>query len=365
MRVSRGAAAANAAACAADVVASPRRIRPGVALVAAALVLTMSACGTPRAGAAATVGDHRITTTDLNEVVERGLADPSASQTVGADRPAFERSVLSRLIQHLVLVTAANNEGVTVDGATVDAAFDRFAAQLGGEAALRAEALKAGIAGEDLRSAISDAALRDALADKLTAGIDVPPAVLAQQYQADVAQYDRVHSAHILVSTLKQAQQILAEVKKDPARFPALAAQFSLDTSNKDKGGDLGFQGRGALEKPFENAIFTAAPDSFVLAKTSFGYHVIHVIKRETTTLAEATPALRRTLLADQRSQLLNTVLTKTAKALDVHVSPRFGTWDITTEQVVATEVCPSTAVTSPSPRADDSAPAPTASPDC
>jgi parvulin-like peptidyl-prolyl isomerase len=336
--------------------------------VAGLLAVALSACGTPRAGAAATVGDDRITTSDLNSLVERGLADPSAQQTVGADRPAFERSVLSRLIQHLVLAKAAKDNGVSVDGATVDAAFDSFAAQLGGEAGLRSEALKAGIATQDLRGVISDAALRDAVADKLTASIAIPTSVLQQAYQSDIAQYDRVHSAHILVATLAQAQQILAEAKKDPASFAALAARYSQDTSNKATGGDLGFQGRGALEKPFEDAIFAARPGTFVLAHTSFGYHVIHVIERKTVTLAQATTQLRRTLLSTQRSEVLATLLDKTAKELNVHVSPRFGTWDASNETVVETPVCPSSAVSSPSPRPDangGAAPTATASPAC
>jgi parvulin-like peptidyl-prolyl isomerase len=336
-------------------------------LVAGLLAVSVSACGTPRAGAAATVGDERITTSELNAVVERGLAEPAAQQTVGADRPGFERSVLGRLLQHLILVEAAKDTGVTIDGATVDAAFATFAAQLGGEAALRSEATKAGIAAQDLRGAISDAALREAIADKLTESIVVPPAVLRQQYQSDIAKYDRVHSAHILVSTLAQARRVLTQVRRDPDAFPALAAQLSLDGSNKAQGGDLGFQGRGALEKPFEDAIFAAKPGSFVLAKTSFGFHVIHVIERKTVTLAQATTELRRTLLGQPRADALTELLTKTAKELNVHVNPRFGTWDPSTEGVIESVVCPGTAVSSPSPRPDDSggAPAPTATPAC
>ena len=335
--------------------------------VAGLLAVVLSACGTPRAGAAATVGNDRITTSELNAVVERGLADPSAQQTVGADRPAFERSVLERLIQHLILVTAAEDSGVTIDGATVDAAFDTFAAQLGGEETLRADALKAGIAKEDLRGAISDFALREAIADKLTASIAIPSSVLAQAYQADIGKYDLVHSAHILVFTLAKAQQILARVKKDPLAFPALAAQFSQDPSNKANGGDLDFQGRGKLEKPFEDAIFSATPGSFVIAKTSFGFHVIHVIERRTVTLQQATTEIRRGLLQTQRADALATLLTKTAKALHVHVNPRFGTWDLETEGVLATPLCPDTAISSPSVRPDDSgaAPAPAETPAC
>lgn len=334
--------------------------------LAGVLAVSLSACGTVRAGAAATVGDHRITTSELAAVVDRGLADPSARQTVGADRPAYERTVLSRLIQHLVLAKAAEDNGVNVDGATVDKAFDSFAQQLGGEAGLRSEALKAGISPQDLRGVIADAALRDAIADKLTASVEIPAATLAQAYQANIAQYDKVRSAHILVPTDAQAKQLLAQVKKDPSSFPALAARFSQDASNKATGGDLGFQGRGALEKPFETAIFAAAPGSFVLARTTFGFHVIHVIARNTVSLADATLSLRRSLLGEQRAQAMAALLAKTAKALEVKVSPRYGTWKPSTEEVVATEVCPGKAVSSPSPRPDDAgAPTPGATPAC
>jgi foldase protein PrsA len=341
---------------------------PRLLAAAGLVVMLVSGCGdgTVRAGAAATVGDERITTSELNAVVERGLSDPSARQTVGTDRPAFERSVLGRMIQHIVLEIAARKNHVSVDGATVDAAFETFAAQLGGEGNLRSEALKAGIAPADLRDAIRDAALRDALGDTLTASIPVPRAELVKAYQANIAQYDRVHSAHILVRTEAEAQSLLAQVKRNPDSFAALAKQHSLDTSNKDQGGDLGFQGRGALEKPFENAIFNAKPGAFVIAHTSFGYHVIHVIARRTVTLEQATTQLRRTLLAEPRSEALTKVLTETADDLGVHVNPRFGSWNASTEEVVETPVCPSS-ISSPSPRADDqaAAPQPTESPRC
>ncbi len=335
--------------------------------VSGLLAVSLSACGTVRAGAAATVGDDRITTSALAAVVDRSLKDPSAQQTVGADRPAFERSVLARLIQHLVLLEAARDAGVTVDGATVDKAFDTFAQQLGGEAALRQEAVKAGIAPQDLRGAIEDAALRDALGDKLTESVPVPPAEIARAYQENIAQFDRVRSAHILVTGQVQAQSLLAQVKRDPSSFAALAAKFSQDTSNKAAGGDLGFQGRGALEKPFEEAIFTAAPGSFVIAKTSFGFHVIHVIARQTVSLEQASTQLRRTLLGDQRSQAIGQALIKTAKELQVRVNPRYGTWEPRSEEIVPTEICPGTAVSSPSPRPDQAggAPTPGATPAC
>jgi len=344
------------------------RVPRTLAVLGLASLLVSGCAGTVRAGAAATVGEVRITTTELHDLVTRGLKDPGAQQTVGADKAGFERSVLSRMIQHEVLVVAASEHDVTIDGATVDAAYDRFAQQLGGETNLLAEAAKAGIAVADLRGVIADAALRDALADKLTADVPVPEDALQQAYQEGIAEFDQVHSAHILVATLKQAQEILAQVRAKPDQFGTLAARFSQDTSNKDKGGDLGFQGRGRLEKGFEDAIFKARPDTFVIAKTSFGYHVIHVLERRTTTYAQARVLLRRTLLGDQRAFTLQTELGETAKDLGVHVNPRFGSWDPSTEDVIASPQCPD-AISSPSPRADEgdggAAPEPEASPDC
>ncbi|MGB8649412.1 MAG: peptidylprolyl isomerase [Mycobacteriales bacterium] len=314
-----------------------------------ALVLT-GCGGTVRAGAAATVGDDRITTSTFQQVVDRGLADPSAQQNAGADKVAYQRNVLGRLINHEVLKAAAAKEHVTVSGGAIDAAHDRIANQLGGDAQLTAEAAKAGIAPKDLRQTIADVALRDALADKLTESIDVPDSVLMQGYQQGIAQYDQVHSAHILVASKALAQQILAKAQANPDQFAALAKQYSQDTSNKDSGGDLGFQGRGALEKPFETAIFTAKPGSFVIAQTRYGYHVIHVIERRTTTFAQAKPDLRRSLLAQQRQAAVNAVLQKTAKELGVHVNPRFGVWDPATLEVTAPKSDPSKDVIAPSP---------------
>ncbi len=336
-------------------------------LVATGLVaLLITGCGTVRSGAAATVGDVRITVTHLQDVVDRGLSDPTAKQNVGNDRAGFERSVLTRMVQHVLLADVAKKYGVSVDGGEVDAAYDSFAAQLGGPEQLKAEATKAGIAPEDLRGVIQDAALRDKLADTLTEDIEVPPAQLQQAYQQGIAQFDQVHSAHILVPTQAQAQQILAQVTKNPAAFAALAKQYSLDTSNKDSGGDLGYQGRGALEKPFENAIFGAKPGSYVLAKTSYGWHVIHVIDRRTTSLQQATTLLRRTLLSDQRQAALAKALGAAAKDEGVHVNPRFGRFDAGTTTVEAIPLCRSSAISSPSPRGDDQQPQqPSPTPSC
>lgn len=340
------------------------------ASVLSALALTGCGDGTVRAGAAATVGDVRITTSALNGYVARGLQDPSAQQKVGSDKAAFERDALSRILQHDIVTAAAKKLGVTVSGADVDSYIsdlDQRIVQSGQGTSLQAAAAAAGIAVPDQRQFFTDLVLKEAIGDKLTESIDVPDRVLQDGYRQNIGSYDQVHSAHILVASKPLAQTILAQVKANPSSFAALAAKYSTDTGSKANGGDLGFQGRGALVKPFENAIFSNKPGSFVLVQTQFGFHVIHVLERKTTTFEQAKRSLRRQLLADQRNKATSAYLAKTAKDLGVHVNPRFGVWDAANQGVVAATDCASTSFVSPSPRPGGAAatPAPTASPSC
>lgn len=74
----------------------------------------------------------------------------------------------------------------------------------------------------------------------------------------------------------KNAEQVLAEVKKNPAKFAELAKKYSQDPGSAEKGGDLGAFGRGAMVKPFEEAAFSMKQgDVSGLVQSDFGYHII------------------------------------------------------------------------------------------
>lgn len=318
-------------------------------------VLLLSGCGSGsvRPGAAALVGDERISVDLLQQVVERGLADPQAQQALGQDRPAFQRQVLSRLVNREVLRAAAEREGVTVDDGDVDAQLEDFAAQAGGEQALEAQAAQNGISPEDLQPFLRDVVLEQALGDALTEDQDVPQEQLAGLYQQNIGQYDRVRSRHVLVADEAQARSILAQVREDPTRFADLAAEFSTDTSNKDRGGDLGLQGRGQFVPEFEALLFSAEPGTYDVVRTQFGWHVVHVQERETTSLAEATPELRRAALQEQRAEATGDLLRDVAGDVGVTVNPRFGRWDAETGSVEAVEDPNGVTTTSPEGGAD------------
>lgn len=311
-----------------------RTSRRLAAVLLSGLLLTACGEGELRPGAAAIVGEDRITTADLQGVVDRGLSDPAAEQQLGQDRAAFQRQALSRLINRIVLEEAAEREGVTVNQGDVDAQLERFVSQAGSREALEQQAAQSGIAPQDLPRFLRDVVLDQALGDALTEDVDVPQEQLQSLYQENIGQYDRVRSRHILVETEAQARSILAQVRADESRFAPLAAQFSTDTSNKDRGGDLGLAGRGQFVPEFEELLFSAEEGTYDVVQTQFGWHVVNVIERETTTLAEATPELRRAALQAERQERTQALLQEVSADLGVKVNPRFGAWDAASGQV-------------------------------
>jgi peptidyl-prolyl cis-trans isomerase D len=101
-------------------------------------------------------------------------------------------------------------------------------------------------------------------------------------------------------AALAKAQEIAARVRKNPKSFTEVAKKESQDPGSAQNGGDLGFFRRGAMVKPFEDAVFAAKKGEIVGPVASdFGYHVIEVTDvkpAKVKSLAEATPEIEAAL---------------------------------------------------------------------
>jgi peptidyl-prolyl cis-trans isomerase D len=77
---------------------------------------------------------------------------------------------------------------------------------------------------------------------------------------------------------LKKAQAVLAAVRKNPDSFAEVAKRESQDPGSASQGGDLGFQPRGTLVKPVEDAIWRLKEKEISgVVESNFGFHVIQV----------------------------------------------------------------------------------------
>jgi peptidyl-prolyl cis-trans isomerase D len=85
-------------------------------------------------------------------------------------------------------------------------------------------------------------------------------------------------SSDVRAAAKKQAEAMLEQVRKSPDQFAALAKQHSQDPGSAAQGGDLGFFGRDAMVKPFENAAYAMKPGEISnVIESDFGYHIIRL----------------------------------------------------------------------------------------
>ncbi len=122
------------------------------------------------------------------------------------------------------------------------------------------------------------------------AQMKVSEAEIKEFYDANSAKFqsdEQRHASHILIAAgatdkektaaKAKAADVLAQLRKTPKAFEALAKKYSQDPSSA-KGGDLGTFGRGAMVKPFDDAVFSMKVGQISdLVESEFGYHIIRL----------------------------------------------------------------------------------------
>ena len=128
--------------------------------------------------------------------------------------------------------------------------------------------------------------------DRVRAAVTVPDAEVEAFYKQNLSQYTtpaQIRASHILFKTdgkdenavRAQAEEVLKKARAG-ADFAELAKQYSEDDSNKDRGGDLDYFGKGRMVPEFEAAAFALKTGEIsALVKTPFGFHIIKVVDNQ------------------------------------------------------------------------------------
>ena len=86
---------------------------------------------------------------------------------------------------------------------------------------------------------------------------------------------NKIKCAHILVKKQSEALAIQEQLKQGE-KFGKLAKELSIDSGSAKRDGSLGYFGRGAMVKPFEEVAFKLQIGEVSdLVKSEFGYHII------------------------------------------------------------------------------------------
>jgi len=131
-----------------------------------------------------------------------------------------------------------------------------------------------GFTQDDYRKTVETLILREKLAD-----------YLAKDATRESTQ---VWARHILVGTVKEADDILARIKAGED-FCDLAAEYSIDTSNKDNCGDLGWFGKNQMVSEFEDAAFALSVGEISEpVTTTYGFHIIQLLGKQTIPMTDS-----------------------------------------------------------------------------
>jgi peptidyl-prolyl cis-trans isomerase D len=129
--------------------------------------------------------------------------------------------------------------------------------------------------------------------DAVAGQVPVTPEEVKQFYEQNPQQYrsaDERQASHILIDVepgatadakkqaRARAEEVLKQARQNPAGFADLARKYSKDTGSSAKGGDLGMVPRGAMVKPFDDALFSMKQGEIAgPVETQYGYHIIRL----------------------------------------------------------------------------------------
>ncbi|MEO8014382.1 MAG: SurA N-terminal domain-containing protein [Polaromonas sp.] len=166
--------------------------------------------------------------------------------------------------------------------------------------------------------------------DTLTKGITVNEADLKTYYEQNAKQLsgtEERRASHILITApvsapaaqreeaKAKAEALLASVRKAPDTFADVARKNSQDPGSAPSGGDLDFFGRGAMVKPFEDAVFSMQKgDISDVVASDFGYHIIKLTDIKVPK-QRSFEEMKPTLEADLKKQQAQKKFSETAEA--------------------------------------------------
>jgi foldase protein PrsA len=269
-----------------------RTLRTAAALGAAALCVSLAACNNG-GGNVAAVNGQAISRAELDRKLESSAAAKQA---------------LTQMVQQTLIDQYARDKKVDVTQAEIDKRLAEIKAKY---PAGQFEQLvkQQGYTQQDVQNIIKGSlVLEKAVAPQVHVG----EADIKAYFDKNHAVFDKpaqLKARHILVADPNTAKVVLAKLKASPtdATWLALAKQYSTDPSSKDKGGDLGYFGRGQMVPQFQDAAFGAKVGQIVgPVKSPFGYHIIQVTDKkppQIATLASTHDQIKQTLTQQQMQQ--------------------------------------------------------------
>jgi len=244
----------------------------------------------------AVVNDEVITQNDLNERVNLVVKQLQRGGSQVPPSDVLNRQILERMINDMVQVQLAKENGIKVDDATLDKTIERIAQENNlsmpdFRAALDHDGVKYPRFREDIRQEILLSRLREREVDNQVVVTDAEVETEMAREAKEATGDSEYRLSHILVMVPQQAtpEQIeqrrrravlaLAELRKGSS-FAQVAATFS-DAPDALQGGNLGWRSSARLPQLFLDVIEKMQPgDISDIVRSPNGFHIVKLLEK-------------------------------------------------------------------------------------
>lgn len=214
---------------------------------------------------------------------------------------AMHCAILEELLFQKLMLNQAEMDSLTVSDGEVDAEMSRRISELIGRAGSQ-EKLESifnktmSEIKEELRRIVKERMLQDQVRADILKGVVVTPAEVRSFYRSMPedsipmvgAEYEIMQivkrppvSIDEKLAVKNELYQIRKRILEGESSFSTMAILYSEDPGSANKGGELGFTGRGEFAPEFEAAAFNLRDGEISeVVETQFGFHIIQLIER-------------------------------------------------------------------------------------
>ena len=314
----------------------------------------------------AKVEGHSISTKLYTMYLKNGREAMELDENTEEGRRKLDQlreGIVSELVDRTLIAQESKRRGLHIAAEKLKEAEQRAIAELGGPQRYESYLAEHGLNRDEYREVITQQLYGDLMRTELTRDLTVSEAEIKSYYDAhrqnsNFQLPELVTAAHILIAgrpnviekqiqqekgltgealtaavrdEMRWRRQVAEELRQKAikgADFSALARQWSEDPGTRERGGDLGSFPRNSHSAAFDEAAFALKPGRISpVVQTEYGFHVIKVSNRQaarTQTLNEATPEIRKRLLAEREAKRLSEWLKETRRKASIRISEPF-----------------------------------------
>lgn len=237
--------------------------------------------------------------------------------------PSIKKRLLNQMIQEELLLQKAKKENIEISDEEIKNHLDQVKNSYESEEQFKEQLKKSGLSVEQITKDLKKNMLIEKLSDQLTEDINITEKEMKDYFQNNkdkFSQSAQIKASHILVDTKKKAEEMKDRLENG-ADFADLAKKHSTGPSS-EKGGNLGFFGKGQMMPAFEKAAFNLEVGEISQpVKTKHGYHIIKVTDQKQAKepkFEDVKDTIKSSLQDQKKKKMLNDYLKKAREESEI-----------------------------------------------